>query len=334
MAEVEDKAVAARDFNVEFTGLDAVDLFLRVDPKTAKVTASYSTLKDGVSSAIKPLPAIPVTAEMTAKMKAWFTQADRGVAAGILSTSNSGDVHVAPTSFSAAWDLFTVTPGEPTTEEPEGPGTGGTPSPGTGGTPTPGTGGTPTPGTGGTPKPGTGTPTTTPGPGTTGTTPGTPAATPGTGTTTNPGTGTTGGGTPATQVTPRDRTRPVLDSVRLTRSAFRTRGTARRGTTVRLALSEAADVRLTVQRAVAGRSVGGSCARPTRANRRAAACVRWVTVPGAVERELVAGRAELPFAGRLAGRALAAGSYRMTLTATDAAGNRSATTRVAFRVTG
>jgi hypothetical protein len=85
---------------------------------------------------------------------------------------------------------------------------------------------------------------------------------------------------------------------------------------------------------VTGRAVGGSCVKPTSSNRRAPACVRWVAVAGSSARDLVAGSGELPFTGRLAGRVLGVGRYRLALTATDAAGNRSPATRVAFRVAG
>ena len=41
---------------------------------------------------------------------------------------------------------------------------------------------------------------------------------------------------------------------------------------------------------------------------------------------------KVPFSGRLARRALAAGLYRGTITATDLAGNRSVAKRTSFRI--
>jgi hypothetical protein len=45
-----------------------------------------------------------------------------------------------------------------------------------------------------------------------------------------------------------------------------------------------------------------------------------------------AGANEVRFDGKVGGRRLKAGSYRLALTATDAAGNRSTLARAAFRV--
>jgi PKD domain len=108
-----------------------------------------------------------------------------------------------------------------------------------------------------------------------------------------PSTGTGGGGD-------RDETPPVISSASL------------RGTRVRFRLSEAATVRFSVRRRSGGRRLGSFA-------RRAAA-----------------GQSSVRFAGRLRLRgrtvSLAPGRYRLALVATDAAGNRSAARRLAFRV--
>jgi hypothetical protein len=103
---------------------------------------------------------------------------------------------------------------------------------------------------------------------------------------------------------------------------------------VRFGLSEQASVRLTVQRATTGRRVGGACRVATALRRSAPACTRWVAVRGALARPTAAGQRTLAFTGRLGGRALPRGRYRLTLVATDAAGNRSAPARATFRVAG
>src|SRR4051794_12046485 len=81
-----------------------------------------------------------------------------------------------------------------------------------------------------------------------------------------------------------------------------------RGTTLRYSLSEAAKVTIKIQRARDGRAIG----KLTRAARQ--------------------GSNALKFSGRIGKRALKSGRYVAVLTATDAAGNRSAAKRVAFRV--
>ena len=144
-----------------------------------------------------------------------------------------------------------------------------------------------------------------------------------------------GGGTPA------DTERPVFlaASLRPATFAVNPRGAAerpvaavvRRGTTFRFRLSEAARVVFAIQRARPGRRVRGRCVRLTQANRRRPKCTRFV----ATRRFAVTAAAGLnakKFSGRIGRRALRPGRYRATLTATDAAGNKSAAKRLNFRV--
>jgi len=104
-----------------------------------------------------------------------------------------------------------------------------------------------------------------------------------------------------------DRSAPVISRLSLSRRRFRMNG-ARRGTTFRFRLSEAAKVRYTIRR----RSRGGS---PR---------VLRFTRPGR------GGRNRKRFTGRVGRLKLRPGSYRATLVATDAAGNRSRPRRVRF----
>lgn len=133
-----------------------------------------------------------------------------------------------------------------------------------------------------------------------------------------------GEGTPAAPdppvITPppaADTTAPALTAVRLTRARFRTarRSTAlsagtRAGTTLRFTLSEAARVRISVQRRRAGRA----------------------TAVGALRRSEPAGANRVAFSGRLGKRALRPGRYRLKITATDAAGNASPPVLVRFAI--
>lgn len=133
-----------------------------------------------------------------------------------------------------------------------------------------------------------------------------------------------------------DLTAPVFANVGMTRTRFAAGAKLPRiaavgtGTAVRFTLSEPAQVTLAFARRQAGRRVGGRCVAARRALRRRPACRRY----GAAGRILLAGRAgaqRVRFEGRLTrSRTLRPGSYRLLLTAVDAAGNRSATTALAF----
>ncbi len=133
-----------------------------------------------------------------------------------------------------------------------------------------------------------------------------PGSDPGTGSGPGPGAG------------PGDDIAPALASVALSAPAFRVdaraaaAGRVPRGTRVRFGLSEAASVRFTIRRRSGGRRIGS-----------------FVRSAGA-------GPNSVRFSGRLRVRgrtlSLAPGRYRMTLVATDAAGNRSLARRVPFRV--
>jgi hypothetical protein len=134
---------------------------------------------------------------------------------------------------------------------------------------------------------------------------------------------------------------PVLSSLSVTNRTFaavgaqsKSRAAATRvprGTTFRFTLSEPARVRVVFARKTAGRRVGGRCLAATSARRKRAKCTRYVTV-GSISASGVVGRNSVKFSGRLKGRALAPGSYRASLTATDAVGQRSSVRTARFRI--
>jgi hypothetical protein len=138
----------------------------------------------------------------------------------------------------------------------------------------------------------------------------------------------------------------VLDTIAAVLSRFRLDPTAfpaaqrggsvaqrrRAGTRVSYALSEPATVTFTVQRAAPGRRVRGRCRRPTRNNRTRPRCVRYVTVRGRFRHVGKAGANRFRFTGRLRGRKLRPGRYRLGARAVDAAGNRSPIARRKFRI--
>jgi hypothetical protein len=89
----------------------------------------------------------------------------------------------------------------------------------------------------------------------------------------------------------------------------------RYGSKVTYALNGAASVRFTVALGQAGRKAkGGRCVKPTRSNRRAGRCTRYVTLPGSFVRAGQAGGNSFRFTGRLSGRKLTPGSYQLLAT--------------------
>jgi CSLREA domain-containing protein len=97
-------------------------------------------------------------------------------------------------------------------------------------------------------------------------------------------------------------------------------GAARRrrppvGSSLRFRVDQAATVRFTLRRKLAGRRSGRRCVAPTRRNRRARRCTRLVALRGSYSRARAAGSHVLRFTGRWRGRRLAAGGYRLTAVA-------------------
>ena len=107
---------------------------------------------------------------------------------------------------------------------------------------------------------------------------------------------------------------------------------ASQGTVVSYSLSEPAQVAFTVERAAPGRRAKGGCRKPSARNRRGKRCTRFVRVTGSFTHSGGTGANRFRFTGRVAGRKLVPGSYRLVATATDPAGNRSSPKRAAFKI--
>jgi hypothetical protein len=143
-----------------------------------------------------------------------------------------------------------------------------------------------------------------------------------------------------------DATKPVLSKLKLAPKKFKaaTKRKRKRGANVSYTLSEAAGVRTAVERCSryakrkgkgkAKGSVAGSAARKGR--RKAAVkrvrCLRWKALKGASSRDGRAGSNRFRFSGRVAGKTLKPGVYRLALTPTDAAGNRGDAERAPFTI--
>jgi len=129
----------------------------------------------------------------------------------------------------------------------------------------------------------------------------------------------------------------VLSGLSLSPSKFRAAGSGPSiatsvGTTVKYTLSEAATVKFGVERASKGRLVKGKCVKPTRSNATKKPCTRYVTVRGSFTHQGQTGSNAFKFRGRLGGRTLQPGSYRLAGVATDPAGQSSVLERINFRI--
>ena len=117
--------------------------------------------------------------------------------------------------------------------------------------------------------------------------------------------------------------------------ATNARHKATRGTKVSYSLNEAATARFTINRRTKGRRVKHGkrrvCAKPTRKNHKRRRCTRVVTLKGSFSRNGVAGKNSFHFTGRLNGRKLKPGRYRLVATP-SAGGTNGKPTSSAFRI--
>jgi hypothetical protein len=149
-----------------------------------------------------------------------------------------------------------------------------------------------------------------------------------------PPTGTPPTGSPPTLTTP-----PSFTGVAQSHRRWRVGGklasfaSARKppvGTTFQFTLNQAATVRFAFAQLLPGRQVNGKCVAQTTRNRNHKACTRSVP-SGSLSFSAGAGPHKLAFQGRLGRTKLKPGTYALTITATNAAGQR-ATTTLAFTI--
>jgi len=129
-----------------------------------------------------------------------------------------------------------------------------------------------------------------------------------------------------------DVAKPRLSAAKVRPKAFKaaTKKKPRRGADVSYALSEAASVRVVVERC--SRYVKPKAKKRRRKAARRGRCLRYAQMTGAQTKAGKAGANSFRFNGKVSGKPLKAGSYRLALTPTDAAGNRGAVVRAAFSI--
>lgn len=137
-----------------------------------------------------------------------------------------------------------------------------------------------------------------------------------------PAPGGPGPGGPGPGGSARDTTPPRLTKL--------TAKVARKGLVLGLRLSEATSLTIVVQRAGAGHVVKHRCVSGPK--RHAKACTAWAKVATVTRRGLRAGATTIVLGRRVGRHRLHRGSYRLLLTARDAAGNRTVSKPITFRV--
>jgi hypothetical protein len=145
--------------------------------------------------------------------------------------------------------------------------------------------------------------------------------------------------TPTPTPTP-DTTNPTITALRLSRTTFRAASSggpfraarAAIGTDVSFTLSEPGSVRFTIDRSTTGRTVKGKCVKQTSKNRARPPCKRWLPVQGSFTVTGKKGLNKIELSGRIGGRTLSPGRYRLNARETDRAANRSTTKRTAFTI--
>jgi hypothetical protein len=107
------------------------------------------------------------------------------------------------------------------------------------------------------------------------------------------------------------------------------------GTSISFALSNAASVTLSFQRAQPGQLAGHSCLAPSSKRRHPHRCTRYTPVSGAITLAAHVGGNQIRFEGILDGnRRLSPGSYRLALVAGDVAGTTMAVQHPTFTLLG
>jgi sugar lactone lactonase YvrE len=130
-----------------------------------------------------------------------------------------------------------------------------------------------------------------------------------------------------------DTIRPVIGRFRASSRTIATPAASvaarRKSVRFRFRLTESARVRVSIERALAGRRKGGRCVAPGKARKRAKRCTRWRRVT-TLRKKAKQGPNSVRFSGKVRGRSLHVGYYRALARATDAVGNSSRPRKAGF----
>jgi CSLREA domain-containing protein len=127
---------------------------------------------------------------------------------------------------------------------------------------------------------------------------------------------------------------PTISKAKLSKKSFRAKAKKPKkpGTTLTFTLSEAATVKLRIERAASGRRVAGKCKAKTRKNAKSRKCTLYRKLKGGFTIKAKKGKNKFRLTGKLRGKRLKAGRYRLVIGATDSGRLRAKTKRLKFRV--
>jgi hypothetical protein len=131
-----------------------------------------------------------------------------------------------------------------------------------------------------------------------------------------------GGGGGAT-----DTRKPTVRSAALAKKRFKAKKNA---TELRVDSDEMGKLEVVFDRLDKGRKKGSKCSKSAKKGKK---CTVVTRVKGALTQALPAGLSRIGFDGKVGSKKLKPGSYQLTLTVTDSAGNRSAAKKLKFTVT-
>jgi len=131
---------------------------------------------------------------------------------------------------------------------------------------------------------------------------------------------------------PADTLAPTVTGFEAVPKRFEPGSKKKKGTRFRFVLSEAAAVRIEIERPLPGRRVGKQCKPAAPKLKKHKACRFFKRRGELTAANGSAGANAIRFSGRIGKRALRPGAYRATIVATDAAGNRSAPRQARFTV--
>jgi len=141
------------------------------------------------------------------------------------------------------------------------------------------------------------------------------------------------GGT-ATTTTLAVDTLPVIGKLKAAPKKFLPAGVGKGkgGTKFRVKLNEKAKIQVKIEQRLPGRKVGRKCKKPTPGNAAKKKCSRFLVKGSRIKKNGKAGWNAIAFNGKLKGKPLAPGGYRITAVATDSAKGRSAPKTAGFQV--
>lgn len=133
---------------------------------------------------------------------------------------------------------------------------------------------------------------------------------------------------------------PTISGLKLSPSKFKVNKKAKapkaakaaKGSFAKYKLSEAGTLTFQVQKPSKGRTVGKSCVKESKSNKKKKACTRYISVGKPWELPAAAGTRKTAFSGKVGSKALKAGKYRLSITASDALANVAAPKTAKFTI--